>query len=245
MDYRSYQCSQKERLICLAASFAAAGIIAWLFYRSCYALVLVAPLYIFFINRYKREQTERRKAQLLLEFKDGMQAVSAALTAGSSMENAWRGAERELKELYGETGMMYREVNRINASVKMNEPLERGLEEFARRSGCGEIESFAEIFAFAKRSGGDFCGIINTTVQKLTGRIDVEREIATVVSGKKLEGKIMNFMPVFILAYLNLTSKEFLDMLYGNAFGVLLMSGALLAYGAAVKLSDHILDIQV
>ena len=52
-------------------------------------------------------------------------------------------------------------------------------------------------------------------------------------------------MPLFMLAYLNLTSGDFLDALYGNLFGMLVMSGALLGYFAALKLSEHILDIRV
>ena len=73
---------------------------------------------------------------------------------------------------------------------------------FAARSGCEEIESFAEVFAFAKRSGGDFVHIMQTTVQKLAGRIEVEREVATVLAGKRLEGRIMEIMPRAILALL-------------------------------------------
>ena len=98
---------------------------------------------------------------------------------------------------------------------------------------------------FAKRSGGDFPGIIRSTVRKLTESMEVEQEIAAVLAGKKLEGKIMNGMPLFMLAYLNLTSGDFLDALYGNLFGMLVMSGALLGYFAALKLSEHILDIRV
>lgn len=65
------------------------------------------------------------------------------------------------------------------------------------------------MFAFAKRSGGDFVHIMQTTVQKLAGRIEVEREVATVLAGKRLEGRIMEIMPLAILAYLQVASGEF------------------------------------
>ena len=127
----------------------------------------------------------------------------------------------------------------------LDEPLERLLLSFAARSGCEEIESFAEVFAFAKRSGGDFVHIMQTTVQKLAGRIEVEREVATVLAGKRLEGRIMEIMPLAILAYLQVASGEFLDALYGSAFGVAVMSIAFCCYLAAIKWSEHILDIQI
>ena len=65
------------------------------------------------------------------------------------------------------------------------------------------------------------------------------------LAGKKLEGRIMNGMPLFILAYLNLTSGDFLAVLYGNLLGVVIMTGALAGYFAALRLSEYILDIHV
>ena len=137
------------------------------------------------------------------------------------------------------------EFAKMNVAVRMNQPLEQELQDFADRSGCEDIESFAEVFSFAKRSGGDFVGIIQTAVLRISGKIEVEREIATAVAGKKLEGRIMNGMPLFILAYLNLTSGDFLELLYGNVFGVVVMTAALAAYAGAIRLSEKILDIRI
>lgn len=245
MDYRKYQLGVKEKLLCLAAGSALNGIIAWLFYRSLWGMVLVPAMYIVCRGRYEEMQQKKRTEKLLGEFKDTMQAVSAALLAGYSMENSWREAEKELFGLHGKDCFMLAEVHRMNEAVRMNEPLEKALGEFAERSGCEEIESFAEVFSFAKRSGGDFARIIRTTTQKLIGRMEVEREITTVLAGKKLEGRIMNVMPLGILAYLTFTSGDFLEVLYGNVLGIVIMSTALGIYLAAIKLSEHILDIQV
>lgn len=245
MDYNQYEMGIKELGWCALVGGVLAGVIAWLFYRSYWGMVLFPVITVFYGRQYKREQIKKRKEQLLAEFKDTMQAVSTALLAGYSMENAWREAEKEISELLGESSLMYAEVHQINGAVRMNEPLEKLLSDFAVRSGCEEIESFSEVFSFAKRSGGDFPKIIRTTVQKLTGRMEVEREIATVLAGKKLEGRIMNVMPIGILAYMTLTSGDFLDVLYGNMAGIFVMSTALLVYAVTLKLSEHILDIRV
>ena len=65
------------------------------------------------------------------------------------------------------------------------------------------------------------------------------------MAGKKLEGRIMNGMPLFILAYLKLTSGDFLELLYGNVLGVVVMTTALAAYAGAIRLSEKILDIRI
>ena len=232
MDYRNYRMGWKDILTCLAAGFVISGVIAGLFYRSAWGMLVCPFVCVICKRRYQAGRLQKRKDQLLLEFKD-------------SMENAWKEAEGELKELHGEASMMYKELHRMNAAVRVNEPLEKVLSEFGRKSGCEEIESFAEVFAFAKRGGGDFAGMIRSTVLKLAGRIEVEREITTILAGKKLEGRVMNVMPVLILAYLTVTSGGFLDPLYGNLAGVLVMTAALAVYAAAMVLSEHIMNIQV
>ena len=141
--------------------------------------------------------------------------------------------------------MITKELIQMNAEIKLNRNVEEILHDLAVRSGVEEIQSFAEIFGFAKRSGGDFPQIIRTTAARISAKIEVEREVDTVIAGKKLEGKIMSVMPFFILAYLNLASGEFIDPLYGNLAGVLVMSAALLVFVGAMAINRRISDIRV
>ena len=140
MDYRKYRAGFVEKLACAAVGAGAAGMAAWLFYRSVWGMLLFPAAYLVCVKKYCTLQKEKRKEQLLMEFKDAMQSASAALLAGYSVENAWRETEKELLELHGEKGFMAAEVRWMNEGVRMNEPLERLLLSFAARSGCEEIE---------------------------------------------------------------------------------------------------------
>ena len=92
---------------------------------------------------------------------------------------------------------------------------------------------------------GIFAVVLNEGVIRPGDKIEVEREVQTVISAKKMEQKIMNVIPVFIILYLNLTSGEFLAPLYGNIFGISVMTGALGAYLAAIKISAKMTAIKV
>lgn len=245
MDYSRYVFSLTEKIQCLIVSLSATMLLAWLFYRSLWGMVLFPVVLAVISRQMKREKLKKRRRQLLQEFKAAMQALAAALLAGYSMENAWRETEREMTGLYGKKALIVKELCRMNAAVRVNEPVEQVLAEFAGRSGCEEIEGFADIFLFAKRSGGDYVKIIRTTIGKMNGRMEVEQEIAAVLAGKRLEGRIMNGMPLFILAYMTVASGDFLDVLYGNALGVCIMTGVLAGYGAALKLSARVLEISL
>lgn len=45
------------------------------------------------------------------------------------------------------------------------------------------------------------------------------QEIETCLSGKVMEQNIMSLVPVLILAYVKISSPEFLDGMYGNLTG--------------------------
>ena len=203
--------------------------IAYLFYDSGWGMLLFPVLYIILMKRYEAAGRERVQDQLAKQFLDVLRTVSASLLAGYSMESAWREAGKEIASLYGEDSLMGREL----------------LENLAERSGNPDIASFAEVFAFAKRSGGNFVTIMEGTANHIRARYDTEREIQVLVASKRLEQKIMNAMPMLILAYLKVTSVGFLDVLYRNPTGILFMSGCLIAYGGALTFAEKILRIRM
>ena len=193
----------------------------------------------------KRKKCRERKQELTFQFKEAMQAVLGALMAGYSMENAFREAQNEMLQLYGQDTFMVKELQEINTKTALNEPLEKQLQNFAERSGIEDIETFCQVFLFAKRGGGDFLKIMKTTIRRIAEKIDVKREIDTMMAEKKLEQKVMQMVPVFILFYIDLTSPGFFEVMYGNVSGIAIMTGCLLLYLTALLLAGKITDVRV
>lgn len=245
MDYRVYKLVPKELWKCMGKAILLAAALAYLFYDSWLGLLMI-PLLFLIIKRHAIQQGKKeRQSKLAKEFLDALRSVSASLLAGLSMENAWREAQREIERLYGRESLMGRELEVINHSVACNMPLEQLLSDFGERSGNGDIASFAEVFAFAKRSGGNFITIIEGTSEHMRAAYETEREIQVMVASRKMEQKVMNVMPMLILAYLKLTSTGFLDVLYRNLLGVCFMTVCLLLYGGAMVLAEKILNIKM
>lgn len=245
MDYRKYRLSARERGKCLGMAVLLAGAIAYLFYGSWLGLFLIPVLYVILKRRAVRRGMEETQEQLAKEFLDSLRSISAALLAGYSMENAWKEAQKEIGAFHGEESFMYRELEEMNHSAALNTPIEQLLEDFAVRSGNADIAGFSEVFAFAKRSGGNFVTIIEGTSGTMRARYETEREIQVLVASRKMEQKVMNLVPMLILAYLKVTSMDFLDVLYGNAAGIIFMTGCLAAYGGAILLAERILKIRI
>lgn len=245
MDYSKYTLSLQEKAKLFIVSIGICGLVSWLFFDHWFGL-LACP--IFFGLACKRE-ADRKKIERMMEledqFQNAIQSVSGGLLAGYSMENAWKEAYKEMLLLYGENSHICRELKEINHQAALNVPIEVMVEDLGKRSGVEDIENFAQIFRFAKRGGGNFVKIIHTTATHMQEKTEVRQEIEVLVTSKKLEQKIMNLMPLGILAYLKITSRDFLSAIYGNVFGICFMSICLGVYAGALVLAEKILKIEV
>lgn len=241
-DYSVYHYSAREHMRYFSEAVILILLVSYLFYHSLLAVGLILPFYPIFLKIRARQLCRQQKQELCQQFKETIFSVAAALNAGYSVENAWREAMDEMIQMYGEDALMVQELRYIMAHLSMNVPLEDLLEDFAKRSDLEDVSSFCEVFFFAKRSGGDFIGIIRTTSDRIGKKIELQRQLAADLAARKLESRIMNLVPLAILLYLDLTSPGYFDMLYGNLSGICIMSVCLIVYLAAYALSERMMQ---
>lgn len=245
MDYRTYKFTKREFVLYLTRGMVLYGVIAYLFYRNLFCVLIGMGLSVFYLEKVRTRQLEKRKWELNIQFRDGILGLTNALNAGYSIENAFQEAGRELSFLYGTEAYIVREFQYITAQLGMNCTVEEALYDFGCRSGVEDIRSFAEIFVTAKRTGGDIMGIIHRTGKNIGDKLLIKREIKTLAAAKQLEAKIMEVIPFGILIYLMVFSPGFLDPLYHNMLGTFVMTGGLLLYWGAVSLAEKIMNIEV
>ena len=244
-DYRVYELSLSERVRYGICGAAVAAVIAFIFYRSVWMLILAVPLAAFYPEYRKKDLKNARDRKLAAEFREGITVLSSALGAGYSLENALEESESELRLLYGDGSMIVREFSGINHRRSMNIPVEIAWEEFGERSGSEDIRNFARVIRIAKRSGGELASIISRSADVIGDKIRIREEILTVTAAKRFEQSIMNLVPVFIVIYIEATSPGFFDTLYTTFFGRVIMTGCLAVYTGAVFLAKRILDIEI
>lgn len=218
---------------------------AYAFYRSGRIFLLLSPLGFLYPLYYKGKLCEERKERLKSEFKEGVLILAASLSAGYSIENAFSASVAELNMLYGPQGMLAAEFADMARQIGLNRTAEQAFESFSERSGIEEIRSFVQVFTVAKRSGGELVSIMSRTAESIRDKIQVHEEIRTMTASRRLEQRIMNLLPFFIILYIDMTSPGFFHLMYTTATGRLLMTGCLAIYIVAIWLSGRILDIGV
>lgn len=244
-DYKLYKFSKIEWVKHLSLGFLFLFSMGMLFFDSLIAGIISSSLIVFYIKEKREEAVKKRQSLLLDQFKESMYALTSALSAGRSVEQAFTLSLKDLEMVYGDKADIVIEWRYICFKLLMNETIESAMEAFAKRSGLEEINNFSEVFAMAKRSGGNLVEIIADTSQLISEKIDIQKEIDILIVQKQFEQKILSFIIPGMILFFGLVSPDFLEPLYVTLKGRLIMILALGMYFFAGNIGKKIVAIEV
>lgn len=205
----------------LVQSLLFGGLVSVLFYNSAFgmaSILLYGPL---FWKQKQEERVQKLKKQMKSEFREVMVLVSGNLNAGYSLENAFMETQKKHGNNYV---LIKRELNRITAGLSCQIRIEKLLKEIGIRWDIEEIKDFSGLLEIAKRYGGNIPQLIRQMTMQLAQVEETELEIETMVSAKKLEGRIMLCVPFAILGMLRFMNPEYIEGIYTTGLGRCWMS---------------------
>ncbi len=245
MDYKVYKPEVKEILKAIVMYCAVSGVIAYFFYRSVKVFLCLTPGFAIFYRFYIKKLKEERSRQLKEQFAEMLRAVSAGMNAGYSMENAFLEAHKDMELFYGKKCMIAEEIVKVRKGLEVNMTLEELIKDIAVRSGDEDIASFSDVLGCAKRYGGNVTEVLRTSAETVREKICVDKEIELIIAEKKLELRMMEVLPFFILMYLRITSVGYFDCLYEGIAGRCFMTVCLAVFIIAAFFGEKIMRIAV
>ncbi len=219
--------------------------IGCIFYKQVWAAVglsLFAPM---FLKWRAASLRERRKRELTLQFKHAMYSLSTSLGAGKSLENGFRDTVEDMKLLYADPSThMIKELEWINRQVANGKSVEAAFMEFAGRADVEDILHFAEVLTTCKRTGGNVVQVIRRTSGIISEKIEIDQEISVMIAQKRFESKLMALVPIVIIAFLSVSSGDYMAPMYSGV-GRVIMTLCLLMFGLCYFISKRIMDMKV
>lgn len=221
-----------------------AGILffSWFFYRSVFAVILFIFPGILYFRKCVREQREKKRWELTVQFKECLLAVANSLRTGYAVENAFLESREDIRLLFGERSVMYGELELIRRGMIVNITLEELIGDLAERSGCEEIQQFSTILSVAKRGGGNVSQIIRNTAELISDKVETTKEMMTLLQGRRLEQRVMEVMPFAISFYIGVTYPGYFVSLYHNITGYIIMTVCLAIYLCAYIVGEKIME---
>ncbi len=245
-SYDSYDMSIRERLFYTTIAGMFIFALAFIFYRSVVFSLLLTPLALLYPGIKTKQIIKRRKKELNIQFKDMLYSLASSVSAGRTIEHAFKDALRDLSVLYPEPStFILVEIRRIISRLDMNETLERALSEFAERACLEDVNNFVSVIKISKRSGGNIAEVIRNTSAIISDRIEVGQEIDMMLAERKFEQKVLNGVPVFMILLLSVSSPEYIYPVFSTVAGRLTMSVSIVLIAAAWFISSKVCDIKL
>lgn len=244
-DYDSYIMNFRERLFYISAAVVVIFAVAFVFYRSFILSALLMPLALLYPRLKTRDIIARRKKELNIQFKDMLYSLSSSISAGKTVEAAFREVLKDLAVLYPEPAtFILVEVRRIISRLEMNETLESALSDFAMRARLEDVDNFVNVFNICKRSGGNIAEVIKNTSAIINDRIEVGQEVDTLLAERKFEQKVLNIMPILMILLLSASAPDYMSPVFSTGAGRFTMSVSIVLLIAAWFISAKVSDIK-
>lgn len=245
-DYNIYIMSTKEKFFNIIKVVPLIYLLSYLFYKS-HILSIIFSLGALFYPSFKvKKIIKKRKEELNIQFKDMLYSLQSSLWAGKPIELAFGEVVKDLRILYPDPATyIILESSCIVKKIEMNKTVESAIQNFAERSGVDDIKDFAEVLQICKRTGGNLVEVVKRTTCIINDRIEMEQDINTMLAKRNLERKVLNIMPVMVLALLSITAGDYIGPVYTTIAGRIVMTLAALLLVVAYLISKKIMDIEM
>lgn len=261
-NYKVYYMSKVEKILYFLLAFAVGAAVGYLFYGGIgkdefgepttltYILNILIPCSVgifagvMFLPIRTQQIIKKKQSVLKSQFRDMLESLTTSLGAGKNVTDSFKSIYDDLKVQYEEDAYILKELEIILSGMANNIDVEDVLEDFGRRSGLGDIESFANVFRICYRKGGNIKDTIRSTHAILSDKMEIAEDIETVVTGSKNEQNIMVVMPILLIGMIKLMSEDFAAN-FTTPTGIISTTVAIGMFIASYFIGKAVLDIKV
>ena len=167
---------------------------------------------------------------------DTITLLSNSLRAGSSFLQSIELVSRESPAPMGpEMGRVVREVN-------LGLSMEEALSNLVRRIKSDDLDLMVTAIVVQQQVGGNLAEILDTIAFTIRERVRIKGEIRTLTAQGRYSGYLVAFLPIAIMVTLNFINPEFMQPLFTELIGqiLLVVGGIMMTIGffAIQKITD-------
>ena len=205
-----------------AGAPAAGMLLGKIYFDSYLAGAALSFVLLLLYPYFRKMEEEKSRMELLIQFKDLLYSMAASFSVGRNMKQALEESLDFWGNTYGESDRIVVEVKRmIRGMEEANETDVKVLKDFALRSGSRDVRDFANVYESCKTTGGDMGRAISRATEVIADRIEMDRELHSMMAAKLSEGRIVGLAPVTLAFAMKIFAPEYMEPLYSTLPGVM------------------------
>ena len=260
INYKVYYMSASEKILYFLITFVLGGLVGNVFYGGLFKYegeatmaTYISNTVIFvivgliaakvFLPTINENLKEKRAKRLTKQFTDMLEGLSASLSAGNTVNDAFINAKTDLLNQYSESDYIVVELNEIISGLHNGKTLEEMIYAFGKRSNNEDIENFANVMSNCYRLGGNFRDVVRKTRNIISDKFAISDEINTKIASNKLQLNAMSIMPIALVALLKMMNESFAENL-ASPIGIIVTTLAVATLVGAYRWGKKIIDIR-
>src|SRR5438093_9036493 len=148
---------------------------------------------------------------------DTITLLSNSLRAGSSFLQSIELVSRETPSPMGE------EMGRVVREVNLGLGMEEALANLVRRIRSDDLDLMVTAIGVQQQVGGNLAEILDTIAFTIRERVRIKGEINTLTAQGRMSGYLVAFLPIGIAITLNFINPEFMQPLFTQLIGQILL----------------------
>ena len=177
-----------------------------------------------------------RLAAFNKQLPDTITLVSNSLRAGSSFLQSIELVSRESLAPMGE------EMGRVVREVNLGLGMEEALHNMVRRIKSEDLDLMVTAISIQQSVGGNLAEVLDTIAFTIRERVRIKGDVNTLTAQGRYSGYLVAFLPIAIAFMINLISPAFMQPLFTNTIGQILLAvgGVMMTIGffAIQKITD-------
>jgi len=214
---------------------------------SVFVLTLGNPLFLligafigFILPRFwLGRRTKGRLSAFNKQLPDTIVLLSNSLRAGSSFLQSIELVSRE------GGAPMSEEMGRVVREVNLGLGMEEALQNLVRRIRSEDLDLMVTAIGIQQQVGGNLAEILDTIAFTIRERVRIKGEINTLTAQGKMSGYLVAFLPIAIAGALNVINPAFMEPLFTQLIGQILIGVGLTMMAIGFFVIMKIVDIKV
>ncbi|HET9417682.1 MAG TPA: type II secretion system F family protein [Candidatus Limnocylindria bacterium] len=188
---------------------------------------------------YLAIRRSRRRKAFHASLPDTLQLISGSLAAGLSLAQSMDTVVREGSEPVSS------EFRRVLVETRLGVPLDDALDGVAERFESKDFEWVVMAIRIQRQVGGNLAELLDTVAATMRERQYIRRQVNALAAEGKLSAIVISALPPCFLVYLSLTQRSYVEPLFTDIRGIVMLGGALLWLLVGVFWMRKLVNIEV
>lgn len=231
--------------------FPAVQLLLWTFVATFLAMWLLAMLggsllfgllglgVPFAVRALIRRKVDRLRSDFSEQLPDNLQVLASALRAGHSLVGALSVVVEDASE------PSRGEFRRVIADEQLGVSLEDALNVVARRMDNRDLEQVGLVAALQHETGGNMAEVLDRVTETIRERFEIRRIVQTLTAQGRMSRWVVSLLPVILLATISILNPTYVEPLFQETFGRVLLAVAAVMLVAGSLVIKKIVDIKL